>query len=100
MIYDRPKAARMLRVVAEVTEGALELAGRPGGEPSLRRPALETEKTMRTLAAKGDVDGMYQEYLRALQTRSEMGETLHRQRRISLESELYRFAAIYWEREP
>lgn len=100
MIYDRDKGARMLRVVLEVSGGALDLAIHQGGEPSLRKPALEAEKAMRVLAAKGDVDGMYSEYLRILARDADMGRTLHRNRHISFESELYRFAALYWEREP
>jgi len=99
MIYDRAKATRMLRVVLDVTAGALDLAARPGGEPSLRLPSLEAEKVMRSLAAKGDVDAMYDEYLRLLQNGPTVGATLHRHHHMSFESELYRFVAIYWERE-
>ena len=99
MIYDRMKAARMLRVVLEVTDGALELAGRSGGESGLRVPAMDAEKVMRSLAAKGDVDGMYHEYLRLLQAGSSVGLPLYLRQRKSFESELYRFVTIYWERE-
>ena len=59
MIYDKTRAARMLRVVLDVTEGALDVATKPGGEMGLRMPAMEAEKTMRTFAAKCDVDAMY-----------------------------------------
>ncbi len=99
MIYDKAKAARMLRVVLDVAEGALDLAGHPGGEPSLRIPALEAEKTMRALAAKGDVDAMYHEYVRILQAGPAVGQTLQRHHRKSFESEFYRFVSICWERE-
>jgi hypothetical protein len=99
MIYDKAKAARMLKVVLEVAEGAFDLAARPGGEPSLRAPALEAEKRMRTLAAKGDTDGMYHEYLRMLQAIPDVGQTLERHRHKSFESEFYWFARIYWERD-
>jgi hypothetical protein len=99
MIYDRDKAQRMLKVVLEVTAGAIDIATRPGGEPSLRIPALDTEKTMRTLAAKGDVDGMYDAYLRLLKENPGIGRTLDRLHHKSFESELYRFAKLYWERE-
>ncbi len=99
MIYDKVKSARLLRVVLDVTEGALDQAGGPTGSPSLRIPALEAEKVMRTLAAKGDVDAMYHEYLRILMPGPAVGEMLHRHHRKSFESEFYRFAAIYWERE-
>ena len=99
MVYDKVKAGRMLRVVLDVSEGALDQAGGPTGSPSLRIPALETEKIMRTLAAKGDVDAMYHEYLRVLQANPAVGETLHRHHRKSFESEFYRFASIYWERD-
>ena len=51
MIYDKVKTARMLRVVLDVTEGALDIATRPGGEAGLRIPAMEAEKLMRALAA-------------------------------------------------
>jgi hypothetical protein len=98
MIYDKVKTGRMLRVVLDVTEGAIELASRPGGEPSLRIPALEAEKLMRAFAAKGDCDAMYHEYLRLLQIDS-LGRTLARHGRLSFESELYRFVRIYWEKE-
>jgi hypothetical protein len=99
MIYDRARAARMLKVVLDVTEGALDLAGRPGGLPSLRIPAMEAEKTMRSLAAKGDCDGMYHEYLRLLQAGAAVGETLDRRHQKSFESELYRFVKAYWEQD-
>ena len=99
MIYDRTKAGRLLRVVLEVAEGALDLAGGPAGAPSLRLPALEAEKVMRAFAAKGDVDAMYNEYLRMMQENRAVGEVLHRHHRKSFESEFYRFVAIYWERE-
>ncbi len=99
MIYDRAKAARMLKVVLEVTGGALDLAGRPGVESGLRVPAMETEKRMRTLAAKGDVDAMYQEYLRVLRDAPDVGQALHRRQHKSFESEFYRFVCLYWEPE-
>ncbi len=99
MIYDRDKGARMLKVVLEVTAGALDLASGPTGSPSLRLPALEAEKAMRVFAAKGDVDAMCHHYRNLLQTTTAMGETLHRHHRMSFESELYRFMCIYWERE-
>ena len=99
MIYDKIKAERMLRVVVEVAQGAIDLAGRPGGEPSLRRPVLDAEKLMRALAAKGDVDGMYHEYLRLLQAGATVGSNLDRHRQKSFESEFYRFWTIYLERE-
>ena len=98
MIYDRDRAARMLRVVLDVTTGALDAAARPGGEPSLRPAALDAEKTMRTLAAKGDVDGMHQEYLRLLRDET-FGPTLDRLHLRTFESELYRFVKHYWDRE-
>lgn len=99
LIYDKARTARMLRVVFDVTEGALDLAARPGGEPSLRIPALEADKTMRSLAAKGDADGMYHEYLKLLQTGSTVGDTLERHHHKSFESEFYRFFKIYLERD-
>lgn len=98
MIYDKVKAGRMLRAVLDVTGTAIDLATHPGGEPSLRRPALESEKTMRALAAKGDIDAMVDEYRRCLQI-GDFGRTLQRHGRISFESELYRFMRIYWEHE-
>jgi hypothetical protein len=98
MIYDRDKAARMLKLALDVTAGAIDIATRPGGEPSLRIPALEAEKTLRTLAAKGDVDGMYHEYIRLLQLGDSFGRTLDRLHHKSFESEFYRFVALYWER--
>jgi hypothetical protein len=98
VIYDKAKAGRMLRVVLDVTEGALDLTTRPGGEPSLRPSALEAEKTMRGLAAKGDVDGMYHEYLRLVQG-GVMLRTLERHHHKSFESELYHFVKIYLEPE-
>jgi hypothetical protein len=54
---------------------------------------------MRALAAKGDVDGMYNEYLRLLQAGATVGSTLDRHRQKSFESEFYRFWSIYLERE-
>jgi hypothetical protein len=98
MIYDKVKTGRMLRVVLDVTDGAIELAGRPGGEPSLRIPALEAEKTMRAFAAKGDCDAMYHEYVRILQIDA-LGRTLVRHGRLTFESEFYRFVRIYWEKD-
>jgi hypothetical protein len=99
MIYDRDKAARMLKVALEVTTGTLDLAARPGGEPSLRLPAMHFEKTLRTLAAKGDVDAMYGEYLRVLGDGNAFGQTLERLHHKSPESEFYRFVKLYWERD-
>ena len=99
MIYDRDKAARMLKVVLDVTAGAIDLATRPGGDPGVRQPVLAAEKTMRTLAAKGDVDGMYHEYLRVLQDADHVGRPLDRMHQKSFESEFYRFVQLYWERE-
>jgi hypothetical protein len=99
MIYDRDKASRMLKVALEVTAGALDLAARTGGEPSLRLPAMQFEKVLRTLAAKGDVDAMYAEYLRALSDGNVFGQTLERLHHKSLESEFYRFVKFYWERD-
>lgn len=99
MIYDREKAKRMLRVTRDVAEGALDLAARPGGEPSLRAPILEFEKRMRTYAAKGDIDAMYDAYLQMLRGGSDLGRTLDRLHHKSFESEFYRFVAIYWERD-
>ncbi len=100
MIYDKVKTARMLRVVLDVTEGALDIATRPGGEVSLRIPAMDAEKLMRSLAAKGDADGMYHEYVRLLlQTGSMLGATLERHHHKSFESEFYRFFKIYLERD-
>jgi hypothetical protein len=99
MIYDKVKAGRMLKIVLAVTSGALDIATRPGGEPSLRTPALNAEKTLRTLAAKGDVDAMYNEYVRVLLADPDFGRTLDRQQHKSFESEFYRFVATYWERE-
>ncbi|HEU4401372.1 MAG TPA: hypothetical protein VFT43_04640 [Candidatus Polarisedimenticolia bacterium] len=99
MIYDKVRAGRMLKVVLDVTEGALDLAGGPVGSPSLRIPALEADKAMRSFAAKGDADAMYHEYLRLLQVGPTVGETLERHHRKSFESEFYRFVKIYWERE-
>jgi len=99
MIYDKLKAGRMLRVVLDVTEGALDFAGGPTGSPSLRIPALEADRKMRQLAAKGDVDAMYHEYLAILHAGPAAGETLQRHHRKSFESEFYRLVAIYWERE-
>jgi len=97
MIYDRIKAARMLRVVLDVTEAALDLSTRPGSEAGLRIPAMDAEKAMRALAAKGDVDGMYHEYVRLLTNGSTFGGTLERFHRKSFESELYRLFKIYLE---
>ncbi len=99
MIYDKVKAGRMLRVVLEVAAGALDLAAQPGGEPSLRTSVLQGEKTMRGFAAKGDVDAMYHEYLRLLETGPTVGATLDRRHYISFESEFYRFVKLYWERD-
>ena len=97
MIYDRVKTGRMLRVVLDVTEGALDLATRPGGEPGLRVAALEAEKTMRALAAKGDADAMYSEFVRLLQTATTLGPALERRHQKSFESEFYRLFKIYLE---
>lgn len=97
MIYDRTRAARMLRVVLDVTEGALDVATKPGGEIGLRLPAMEAEKKMRTLAAKGDVDAMYHEYVRLLEMGTTLGATLERFHHKSFESELYRLFKIYLE---
>jgi len=99
MIYDREKANRMLKVALDVTTGALDLASRNGGEPSLRAPALHFEKTLRTLAAKGDVDAMYGEYLRILGEGNAFGQSLERLHHKSPESEFYRFVKLYWERD-
>lgn len=99
MIYDTIKAGRMLRVVLDVTEGALDLTTRPGGEPSLRIPALEAEKTMKGLAAKGDTDAMYDAYVRLLTVGSSVGATLERHHHKSFESEFYRLFKIWLERE-
>jgi hypothetical protein len=99
MIYDRVRAGRMLKVVLEVTAGALDLASGPTGSPSLRLPAIEAEKAMRAFAAKGDGDAMCHHYLTLLQTTTAMGEALHRHHRMSFESEFYRFLCLYWERE-
>jgi hypothetical protein len=99
MIYDKAKAGRMLRILLEVTTGAMDLATRPGGEPSLRTPALNAERTMRTLAAKGDVDGMYHEYLRLLDDGTGFGRSLDRLHHKSFESEFYRLVTTYWEKE-
>ena len=97
MIYDKEKAGRMLAIAVEVTSGAIDLATRAGGQPGIRRPALEVEKTLRTFAAKGDVDAMVNEYLRVLAAAPEVGRTLHRYHQKSFESELYRFMTVYWE---
>ena len=99
MIYDRDKAARMLKVVLDVTAGAIDLATRPGGDPGVRPPVLAAEKTLRTLAAKGDVDGMFHEYMRVLQDPDRIGRPLDRAHQKSFESEFYRFVQLYWERE-
>ena len=99
MIYDRDKAGRMLKVALEVTAGALDLASKTPGEPSLRAPALHFEKTLRTLAAKGDVDAMYGEYLRLLGEGNAFGQTLEARHHKSPESEFYRFVKLYWERD-
>jgi hypothetical protein len=97
VIYDKVKTGRMLRVVLDVTEGALDVATRAGGEPSLRIPALEAEKTMRALAAKGDTDAMYSEYVRLLNTGQTLGASLERHHHKSFESEFYRLFKIYLE---
>jgi len=97
VIYDKVKTARMLRVVLDVTEGALDIATRPGGEAGLRIPAMEAEKLMRALAAKGDADGMYQEYVRRMQTGLTLGAALERHHHKSFESEFYRLFKIYLE---
>ena len=97
MIYDRIKTARMLRVVLDVTEGALDLATRQGGDMGVRVPAMETEKLMRSLAAKGDADAMYQEYVRLLQAGAALGASLERRHQKSFESEFYRLFKIYLE---
>jgi hypothetical protein len=98
VIYDKVRTSRMLRVVLDVTEGALDIATRPGGEVSLRIPAMEAEKLMRSLAAKGDADGMYHEYVRLLlQTGSTLGAALERHHHKSFESEFYRLFKIYLE---
>ncbi len=99
MVYDKAKAGRMLRVALEVAQGVLDLAARPGGEPSLRLPVLEIEKRLRTFAAKGDIDAMYSEYLQALQLGPTLGATLDRRHHKSFESEFYRFVKIYWEQD-
>jgi hypothetical protein len=99
VIYDRDKAARMLKVILDVTAGAIDLSTRPGGDPGVRQPALAAEKTMRTLAVKGDVDGMYQEYLKLLHDADHLGRPLDRMHQKSFESEFYRFVQAYWERE-
>ncbi|HET6278941.1 MAG TPA: hypothetical protein VFG08_09170 [Candidatus Polarisedimenticolia bacterium] len=99
VIYDREKAKRMLRVALDVAEGAIDLAARPGGEPSLRAPVLEFEKRLRGFAAKGDLDAMYDAYLRILREGPDLGRILDRLHRKSFESEFYRFVAIYWERD-
>jgi hypothetical protein len=99
MIYDRDKANRMLKVVLEVTSGALDTAARPGGEPSLRLPAMNAEKTMRSFAAKGDVDAMFAEYLRLLGEQADIGRVLDRRHQRSFESEFWRFVKLYWERD-
>jgi hypothetical protein len=99
MIYDKVKAGRMLSIALEVTSGAIDLATRAGGQPGVRKPALETEKVLRTLAAKGDVDAMLNEYLRVLVAAPEMGRTLNHFHQKSFESELYRFVTVYWEHE-
>ena len=97
MIYDKTRAARMLRVVLDVTEGALDVATKAGGEMGLRLPAMEAEKTMRTFAAKGDVDAMYNEYLQLLKLGSTLGAALERYHHKSFESEFYRLFKIYLE---
>ena len=97
MIYDKVKAGRMLRVVLDVTEGALDIATRPGGEAGVRVPAMEAEKLMRALAAKGDADAMYHEYVRLLQSGPTLGTALERHHHKSLESEFYRLFKIYLE---
>ncbi len=97
MIYDKVRTSRMLRVVLDVTEGALDIATRPGGEIGLRIPAMDAEKLMRSLAAKGDADAMYQEYLRLLQMGSTFGAALERHHHKSFESEFYRLFKIYLE---
>jgi hypothetical protein len=99
MIYDRDKAGRMLKVVLEVTSGALDVATRPGGQPSLRLPAMNAEKTMRSFAAKGDVDAMYTEYLRLLGEQADVGQVLDRLHHRCFESEFYRFTKLYWDRD-
>jgi hypothetical protein len=53
---------------------------------------------MRTLAAKGDMDAMHQEYLRLLHDET-FGPTLDRLHMRTFESELYRFIKLYWDRE-
>jgi hypothetical protein len=97
MIYDRVKTARMLRVVLDVTEGALDLATRAGGDMGTRIPAMEAEKLMRLLAAKGDADAMYQEYVRLLQPETTVGPALEKHHHKSFESEFYRLFKIYME---
>jgi hypothetical protein len=97
VIYDKVKTGRMLRVVLDVTEGALDIATRPGGEAGLRVPAMDAEKLMRALAAKGDADAMYHEYVRLLQSGSTLGAALERHHHKSLESEFYRLFKIYLE---
>ncbi len=97
MIYDKVKTSRMLRVVLDVTDGALDIATRPGGEIGLRIPAMDAEKLMRSLAAKGDADAMYHEYLRLLQMGPTLGAALERHHHKSFESEFYRLFKIYLE---
>lgn len=97
MIYDKVRAMRMMRVVLDVTEGALDLATRPGGEMALRLPAMEAEKKMRTFAAKGDVDAMYNEYVQLLKLGPTVGAILERHHHKSFESEFYRLFKIYLE---
>ena len=99
MVYDKEKARRMLRVAMDVAQGALDLAARPGGKPSLRIPVLEVEKRLRAFAAKGDIDAMYDEYLQVLHLGPTLGETLERRHHKSFESEFYRFVKIYWEQD-
>ena len=97
MIYDKVRTGRMLRVVLDVTEGALDLATRPGGEPGLRVAALEAEKMMRGFAAKGDADAMYSEFVRLMTPGSTFGQALERRHQKSFESEFYRLFKIYLE---
>ena len=99
MIYDKVKAGRMLRVVLDVTDGALDITTRPGGEAGLRIPAMEAEKLMRSFAAKGDADAMYHEYVRLLQSGPTLGAALERHHHKSFESEFYRLFKIYLERD-
>ncbi len=62
-----------------------------------KRHRVGVERLFKKIVAKGDVDGMYHEYLRALTETPAVGLALHKRQRKSFESEFYRFVTLYRE---